>query len=163
MKTIATTQMPTATSIGSWIEATSTGVAAASRPSDAAAASDRDQRARRESEQGDIEHDRLELAGSLRDDHRHDDRDGDRGERHIGGESPQDAGGDRYRHKGKVACRRRLGDCRNEGEREREEREDPAKVVSLEPTSNGPSSHTPTVLLGSRRGLLLPVELRTPM
>src|SRR5215207_7249340 len=44
-KAIATTQMPPAISIGSWTRATSTGVAAASAPSDAAAASNRDQRA----------------------------------------------------------------------------------------------------------------------
>src|SRR5215207_10289744 len=45
MKTMPTTQRATATSIGSWTRATSPGVAAVSTPSDAAPASDRDQRA----------------------------------------------------------------------------------------------------------------------
>src|SRR4029453_15015095 len=45
MNAIATTQMPTATSIGSWASATNTGVAAASRRRDAQAPSDGDQRA----------------------------------------------------------------------------------------------------------------------
>jgi hypothetical protein len=44
-----------------------------------------------------------------------------------------------------VAALERLGDCRDERKREREARESAAKVVSFEPTSNGPSSHTPAV------------------
>jgi hypothetical protein len=44
-----------------------------------------------------------------------------------------------------VAGLERLGDCRDERKREREAKESAAKVVSFEPTSNGPSSHTPAV------------------
>src|SRR4029450_7205171 len=48
----------------------------------------------RESEQSDIEHDGLELSGTLYHDHRYDDRDGDGGERDIASESPETPGSD---------------------------------------------------------------------
>jgi hypothetical protein len=115
-----------------------------------------------ESKQRDVEHDRLELSGMLGHDHRDNDRDSDGGERHAAGESPQAPGGDGHRREGNVSWRGRLGDHRDERKRQREERQNSAKVVCFEPTSNGPSSHTPTVLRGSRCGVLLQAEPRTP-
>jgi len=50
---------------------------------------------------------------------------------------------DWHHREGEVGCRRRLSYCRDEGERQREERENAAKVVSFERPLNGPSSHTP--------------------
>ena len=46
-------------------------------------------------------------------------------------ESPQAPGGDRHRRERDVGCGRRLGDRRDEAERQREERENTAKVVSV--------------------------------
>ncbi len=149
---MATTQMPTAISIGSWTTATNTGVDAASAPSDAAAASDARPTRGRESEQSSIEHDRLELSGALDHDHRDDNGSRDGGKRHVAGERPQAPGGDRHRRQGEVGRRRGLSDRRDEAERQREERESAAKVISFEPIANGPTGHTPTVLRSSRSG-----------
>ncbi len=51
-------------------------------------------------------------------------------------------GGDRHGREDEIGRRRRLGDRRDEEESEREQRDDPAKVVSFEPTSTGPCNHT---------------------
>ncbi len=89
-------QMATATSDGSWTRATSTGEAAASRPSGTALLSDGDQRPTTNARTDASNMSRLELSRALRDDHRDDHGDGEGQEGRVGHEGPDVEGGDRH-------------------------------------------------------------------
>ena len=103
-----------------------------------------------EGEQNGIEHERLELSGALRHDHRDDDGEGTAASGTSGAKA--------HRPKAATGTAARTRSAVDDGwviaatsaNAKREERENTAKVVSLEPTSTRSSSHTPTVLRDSR-------------
>jgi hypothetical protein len=116
----------------------------------------------REGQQTGVEHDWLEVSGLLHQDGRHDNRGSDDCERHSWDERPESERSDRHGCEEEIAGRRRLRDRRDEEEGQRKQRDDAAKVVSLEPTSTGACNHVPTVLRGFPWGLLPRAESHTP-